>query len=701
VAKVKPDGSALDYSTYLGGSGSDGGEGVAVDGRGRAHVTGATASANFPTVKAFQAAKGGGFVDAFVAQVNESGGSLVSSSYLGGRDDDQAAGIAVDNDSNVVVAGYTNSADFPIAKPFQPGKGGGVGDAFVTKVRDETAAESTRSAPASARREQRVRLLVTITGGLFIAAVLQTVWLRRRPEPPRPEGRPQPAGAGLGPEGPALPGLSYTPRREPVGAGRSRGDGRALRAGDGAEDRARDRSADRSGVKVLDDRSLEDLLRAAGGEDRRDPWRPEELAPDPSETPPWEETAPRRLRRVKPPAAPTPAPPVKPTPPSAAGAGAPRMVAPDLWASDEALADTSAAIGGRASGSGGWERPEDLLAVGEGEQEQEWPAPPAQAPAANAADELEGPDHWPTDPSAVPDGEELDPADVWGPLAEPADPDAWAHEVLGPAEIAPPPAAEVAAQEVAFAEPTWAAEPEVERRPAVDAELAAEVPPEAPPPPVPEPETGPPGAAAESEPLPGSEPEPTGAEMSAAFAEVVGSALGLREPDQEDALPSVEDFAPVTTESPPAAAESEWAPAEPVPDPYVEAMSEPTPPIIPPAAPPPIPHELPISQLLDEDLPIPEPEPGVVEEPEADRLWIEGILEEDFVPAPEPGLAEPPPDSGLAEPPPADGSSGETDEEPLPDDLLPPPPPRLLENLFEPDPDDPLVRATRHGKRGS
>ncbi|MGH9226019.1 MAG: SBBP repeat-containing protein, partial [Acidimicrobiales bacterium] len=188
VTKVRPDGSGLAYSTYLGGTGSDGAEGIAVDAQGHAHVTGATASSNFPSTKAFQPAKGGGFVDAFVTEVGASGSSWASSSYLGGKDDDQAAAIALDSDGNPVVVGYTNSTDFPVIKPFQPGKGGGVGDGFIAKARDDAAADAANPAAAAERRDRRVRTLITVTGGLFLAAFLQSVWLRRRPETsPRPQ----------------------------------------------------------------------------------------------------------------------------------------------------------------------------------------------------------------------------------------------------------------------------------------------------------------------------------------------------------------------------------------------------------------------------------------------------------------------------------------------------------------------------------
>ena len=80
---INPEGTALVYSSYLGGSIYDYGTGIAVDGAGDAYVTGATSSPDFPTTPgAFQPGFGGGS-DAFVAKFNPSGSGLVYSSYLG------------------------------------------------------------------------------------------------------------------------------------------------------------------------------------------------------------------------------------------------------------------------------------------------------------------------------------------------------------------------------------------------------------------------------------------------------------------------------------------------------------------------------------------------------------------------------------------------------------------------------------------
>jgi len=135
VTKINASGSALVYSTYLGGSVADQGNGIAVDGAGNAYVTGQTSSTNFPTANPLQANYGGNG-DAFVTKINASGSALVYSTYLGGRSDDFGRGIAVDGSGNAYVTGNTTSTDFPTANPLQAmqATNGGGPDAFVAKI---------------------------------------------------------------------------------------------------------------------------------------------------------------------------------------------------------------------------------------------------------------------------------------------------------------------------------------------------------------------------------------------------------------------------------------------------------------------------------------------------------------------------------------------------------------------------------------
>jgi len=133
VTKLNATGTALVYSTFLGGTFRDIGRGIAVDLLGNAYVTGIAGSYNFPINNPLQAASGGG-QDAFVAKLNPTGTALIYSTYLGGNNTDQGYGIAVDNSGNAYIAGMTSSTNFPTQNPLQAAYGGGSWDAFVAKI---------------------------------------------------------------------------------------------------------------------------------------------------------------------------------------------------------------------------------------------------------------------------------------------------------------------------------------------------------------------------------------------------------------------------------------------------------------------------------------------------------------------------------------------------------------------------------------
>jgi hypothetical protein len=132
ITKLSPNGSALVYSTYLGGATNDQGVAIAVDATGSAYVAGFTDSTNFPTVNAFQATNAG-FDDVFVTKIAPDGSAFVYSTYLGGTNDDQASGVAVDATGRVFVTGFTQSTNFPVVNAPQPWLAGGR-DIFVTVI---------------------------------------------------------------------------------------------------------------------------------------------------------------------------------------------------------------------------------------------------------------------------------------------------------------------------------------------------------------------------------------------------------------------------------------------------------------------------------------------------------------------------------------------------------------------------------------
>lgn len=114
VAKLNPTGTAVLYSSYLGGSGNDTGYGIAVDRSGDMFIAGSTSSLNFPvSATAYRTTYSGGSFDAFVIALTPSGSSLLYSTFLGGSNEDQAYAIALDAQGDAYVAGETLSANFP------------------------------------------------------------------------------------------------------------------------------------------------------------------------------------------------------------------------------------------------------------------------------------------------------------------------------------------------------------------------------------------------------------------------------------------------------------------------------------------------------------------------------------------------------------------------------------------------------------
>ncbi len=134
VTKLDPTGSALVYSTYLGGSGFDAGQQIKIDASGNAYVTGQTQSTDFPTTSgAFQSTLLG-VSDAFVTKLNPTGTALVYSTYLGGNDQDGGQSIALDSNNNAYVTGFTSSTNFPTTGGAFQTTLAGITDAFVTKL---------------------------------------------------------------------------------------------------------------------------------------------------------------------------------------------------------------------------------------------------------------------------------------------------------------------------------------------------------------------------------------------------------------------------------------------------------------------------------------------------------------------------------------------------------------------------------------
>ncbi len=132
ITKLSADGSALSYSTFLGGANGDRGDGIDVDASGNAYVVGNTLSGDFPTQSAYDGALNGSS-DGFLTKVNTTGTGLVYSTYLGGAGLDEAKAIVVDGSDQAWTTGWTTSIDFPTtANTYRPSRADTSSDVFIS-----------------------------------------------------------------------------------------------------------------------------------------------------------------------------------------------------------------------------------------------------------------------------------------------------------------------------------------------------------------------------------------------------------------------------------------------------------------------------------------------------------------------------------------------------------------------------------------
>jgi len=170
VTKLNPTGTALVYSTYIGGSSSDDGEGITVDGSSNAYVTGITSSSDFPaTPGAFDTTFGGG-EDAYVAKFN-SVGALAYATYLGGSGIDEGLGVVVDGAANAYATGFTASSDFPTTPGAVDTTLGGAQDAYVTKLNATGSALVYSSYLGGGATDQAGALALDSAGSAYVAGI--------------------------------------------------------------------------------------------------------------------------------------------------------------------------------------------------------------------------------------------------------------------------------------------------------------------------------------------------------------------------------------------------------------------------------------------------------------------------------------------------------------------------------------------------
>ncbi len=195
VTKFSPDGSALEYSTFLGGTSAEGGNAIATDDTGAAYVIGTTSSTNFPTEQATYPSLAGDS-DVFVTKFAPSGSQLLYSTYLGGSRDDYGKGIQVDSNGIVYLAGDTSSGNFPKTDDAYARSLGGGQDAFVTKL-DATAALVYSTYYGGSDGESVHSLAIDIDGNAYVTgetdstdlplkdpfdATNENIWLSYHPE---------------------------------------------------------------------------------------------------------------------------------------------------------------------------------------------------------------------------------------------------------------------------------------------------------------------------------------------------------------------------------------------------------------------------------------------------------------------------------------------------------------------------------------
>ena len=132
IQKLNPAGTAVLYSTYLGGVGEESSNAIAIDLSGQIYVAGNSSSTDFPTANAYDSTLDGG-LDGFICKINSAGNALLYSTFLGGAGTEYINGLAVDGNGKAYVIGGTTSTNFPLVNPLQAAPGGNV-DLFITSL---------------------------------------------------------------------------------------------------------------------------------------------------------------------------------------------------------------------------------------------------------------------------------------------------------------------------------------------------------------------------------------------------------------------------------------------------------------------------------------------------------------------------------------------------------------------------------------
>ena len=174
ITKINASGTAILYSTYLGGDNRDSADDMLLDSEGAIYLTGDTKSVDFPVQNPLQKTFGGGLSDGFIAKINASGTALIFSTFLGGSEWDGSNQIEIDSEGALYVTGYTESPGFPTQNPIQ-GSYAGVGDGFIAKINASGTAFIYSTFLGGSAKDSCNDLAVDSEGAVYVTGVTSSL----------------------------------------------------------------------------------------------------------------------------------------------------------------------------------------------------------------------------------------------------------------------------------------------------------------------------------------------------------------------------------------------------------------------------------------------------------------------------------------------------------------------------------------------
>ncbi len=175
VAEINSTGTAMIYSTYLGGSTGEVGNGIAVDSSGNAYITGNTYSSDFPMQSPLPTSFFNSIEDAFVSELSPGGSTLLFSTYLGGSgangNGDIGNAIAVDSSGAVYIGGYAGSIDFPTTSGAYQTNSMGYFNGYITKINPGTSSLEYSTYLGGSNSDACFGIAVDSSGDAYVTGV--------------------------------------------------------------------------------------------------------------------------------------------------------------------------------------------------------------------------------------------------------------------------------------------------------------------------------------------------------------------------------------------------------------------------------------------------------------------------------------------------------------------------------------------------